>query len=56
MINLKQKERAICNIWSCVHARVCYLYLQQESLYDGQQDVPGDHLQFFAVLLDQPRD
>lgn len=33
-----------------------YLYLLQESLYDGQQDVPRHHLQLSAVLLDESRD
>ena len=30
-----------------------YLDLLQQSLYDAQQDVPGDDLQLLAVLLDQ---
>lgn len=44
----------------CVRAHVqcvcVYLDLLQESLYDSQQDVPGDHLKLFAVLLDQSGD
>lgn len=33
-----------------------YLDLLQQSLYDAQQDVPGDNLQLFAVLLDKSGD
>lgn len=33
-----------------------YLDLLQQLLYDAQQDVPCDHLQLFAVLLDQSGD
>lgn len=32
------------------------LDLLQQPLDDAQQDVPGDHLQLFAVLLDQSGD
>lgn len=32
------------------------LNLLQEPLYDSQQDVPSDHLQLFAVLLDESGD
>lgn len=44
-------------LFKCVRLCVCvYLDLLQQSLYDSQQDVPGDHLQLFAVLLDQSGD
>lgn len=33
-----------------------YLDLLQESLYDAQQDVPGDNLQLFAILFDESGD
>ncbi len=39
-----------------VQTQCVYLDLLQQSLYDSQQDVPGDHLQLFAVLLDQSGD
>lgn len=32
------------------------LNLLQQSLYDAQQDVPCDHLELFAVFLNQPGD
>lgn len=42
----------------CAHVLYACIYLDllQQSLYDSQQDVPGDHLQLFAILLDQSGD
>lgn len=45
----------VCTYVGCVCAYL-YLDLLQQALYDSQQDVPGDHLQLFAVLLDQSGD